>query len=77
VASQYLRSLKPELFQAVCYKNQSLPDFETIHKQVIEAAYQLRPTGHRPVPNLCGMSTGGQDPSPKSKPSSSNSADNK
>lgn len=63
VASKYLRSLKPELFHAVCNKNQSLPDLETVHRQAIEAEYQLRPTNHRPVPELRGIFPGGRDKS--------------
>lgn len=42
VASKYLRSLKPELFQVVCNKNRSLPEFDVVHTQAIEAEYQLR-----------------------------------
>ena len=42
VASKYLRSLKPELFQAVCNKNRSLPEFEVIHAQAVEAEYHFK-----------------------------------
>jgi Retrotransposon gag protein len=55
VASRYLRSLKSDLFYSVCQKNQTLPDLETVHRQAVEAEYQLRPTPHRPGPELRGI----------------------
>jgi hypothetical protein len=41
IASKYLRSLKPELFQAVCNRNNNLPEFNTIHEQAVETEYRL------------------------------------
>jgi hypothetical protein len=77
VASKYLRSLKSELFQAVCNKNQALPDFETVHKQAIEAEYQLRPTGNRQVPDLRGILPKGTNKTHHDKAGASSSADEK
>jgi hypothetical protein len=63
VASKYLRSLKSELFQIVCNKNQVLPDFDTVHKQAIEAEYQLRPASNsnRTIPELRGIFSKNRD----------------
>lgn len=55
VASKYLRSLKPELFQSVCNKNRELPDLDTVHRQAIEAEYQLKPSANRPNPQFRGI----------------------
>jgi hypothetical protein len=65
VASKYLCSLKPELFQIICAKNKELPDFSVVHDQAIEAEYQLRPNLHRP-PQLNGIfpPTGTPKPNP-------------
>lgn len=52
VASKYLRSLKPELFHAVCQKNVNLPDLDTVHRQAVEAEYQLKPSSSRPAPQF-------------------------
>ena len=55
VASKYLRSLKAELFQAVCNKNRELPDLDTIHRQAVEAEYQFKPSPSRAAPELKGI----------------------
>lgn len=55
VASKFLRSLKPELFYAVCTKNRDLPDLETIHRQAVEAEYQFKPSSSRSAPQFGGL----------------------
>ena len=56
IASKYLRSLKPDLFSLVCNKNKSLPDFEVIHTQAVEAEYQQKTA--RATPSLKGLFPG-------------------
>lgn len=53
VASKYLRSLKPEIFQLLAVKNTdgAVPEFQAVHGMAIEAEYQLGRSGRTPQLN--------------------------
>ncbi len=59
VASKFLRSLNPEIFNIVSLRNRDLPDLETVHRQALEAEYQLRPVPGRSGPKLHALFTPG------------------
>lgn len=69
IASKYLRSLRPEIFQIIRNKSNSHISFEEVHKLAIEAEYQLKPGPHTPklqgiFPSSSNGGGGGGGPPP-------------
>ena len=73
IASKFLRSLKKDIFDLVCNKNRDLPTLEELHRQAVEAEYQLKPTpGQQQL-----RGTFPNNPLRKGNPKSNNNNNNK